>query len=159
MILTIFAALAKFERDLITSRISEGRAAKVEKGLILGPKPALTGVKAAKIRREYGDGATDHQLAKEWEVSRSTIHRVLGIYGKTKPYVTPRRVGSRQEEGGQVMETWTPATLKKAMTSFQRSSTSPGQSAAQLPPNAHVPHRAWACLALPLTAASCSHRR
>ena len=88
LVITIFAALAKFERELITSRMAEGRAAKVEKGLKLGPKPALTEAKVKRIRREYEEGATDRQLASDWEVSRSTIHRVLGIYGKTEPYVT-----------------------------------------------------------------------
>lgn len=88
LVITIFAALAKFERELITSRMAEGRDAKVEKGLILGPRPALTDKKVAKIREQYEEGATDRELAEEWEVARSTIHRVLGIYGHSKPYIS-----------------------------------------------------------------------
>lgn len=102
MVITIFAALAKFERELITSRMSEGRQASVDRGLLLGPKPALTEAKVKRIRKEYTEGATDRQLAHDWEVSRSTIHRVLGIYGQNKPYVTvdewqaaKRKAGSR----------------------------------------------------------------
>lgn len=88
LVITIFAALAKFERELITSRMSEGRQAKVDRGLKLGPRPALTEAKVKRIRNEYEEGATDRQLASDWEVSRSTVHRVLGIYGQDKPYVT-----------------------------------------------------------------------
>lgn len=90
LVVTIFAGLAKFERDLITSRMSEGRAAKVEKGLKLGPRPKLNNRQARAIREDFKDGATDRQLAEDWGVSRSTIHRVCGIYGyeNKDPYVT-----------------------------------------------------------------------
>jgi DNA invertase Pin-like site-specific DNA recombinase len=89
LVMTIFAALAEFERDLIRSRMSEGRAAKVEKGLKLGPRPKLNNRQVRAIREDYKEGATDRQLAKDWGVSRSTIHRVCGIYGyEDNPYVT-----------------------------------------------------------------------
>ncbi|MCQ9386072.1 recombinase family protein [Brevibacterium moorei] len=81
LVVTIFAGLAKFERDLITSRMSEGRAAKVEKGLRLGPKPQLSNRQVKAIRDDYKDGATDRRIAKDWKVSRTTVDRVLGIYG------------------------------------------------------------------------------
>lgn len=90
LVITIFAALAQFERELITSRMSEGRAAKVEKGLKLGPRPKLNDRQVRAIREDYKDGVTDRKLADDWGVSRSTIHRVLGIYGYAdkEPYVT-----------------------------------------------------------------------
>lgn len=81
LVITIFAALAKFERELITSRMKEGRDALVAKGLKLGPKPVLTEAKLKRIRKEFADGATDRELAKDWDVSRSTIHRAVGLYG------------------------------------------------------------------------------
>ena len=42
------------------------------------------------IREDYKDGVTDRKLAHDWNVSRSTIHRVLGLYGYAhkEPYVT-----------------------------------------------------------------------
>lgn len=89
LVITIFAALAEFERELITSRMAEGKAAKVVHGLKLGPKPKLNQRQVKAIRDDYRDGNTDRTIAKDWNISRSTVHRVLGIYGyEGTPYVT-----------------------------------------------------------------------
>ena len=89
LILTIFAAIAEFERELIRSRTAEGRAARVAKGFRLGSKPKLNAAQVARIESDYATGRyTPHQLGKLYGVHRSTILRVLGIYGYDKPYVS-----------------------------------------------------------------------
>lgn len=86
--LTVFAALAELERDLIRSRTAEGRAARVAKGLRLGPKPKLRKAQVARIRSDYATGRfTPTELATLYGVGRSTILRVLSLYGYTDPYV------------------------------------------------------------------------
>lgn len=88
-VLTLLGALAEFERELIRSRMAEGRAAKRAKGQISGKKPALRRVAVEAIRASYATGTTtDRQLAAQWNVSRSTIDRVLGIHGFDKPYIS-----------------------------------------------------------------------
>lgn len=101
LVITIFAALAKFERELITSRMSEGREAKHRDGLILGRRPTLTEAKVKRIRKEYEEGANDRQLAKDWEVSRSTIHRVLGLYDhRDSTYITQEVWDAAKKKAG-----------------------------------------------------------
>lgn len=88
-LLTMLGALAEFERELIRSRMADGRAVKVAKGQLSGKKPALRLVAVEAIRASYATGTTtDRQLAAQWNVSRSTIDRVLGIHGFTKPYIS-----------------------------------------------------------------------
>lgn len=87
--LTIFGALAQFERELIKSRMAEGREAVKAKGMPFGPTPALKQVEVEAIRTEFAKGlATDRQLATKWQVSRSTIQRVIGIYGHKTAYIS-----------------------------------------------------------------------
>lgn len=86
--LQMFGALAEFERSLIRSRMDEGRAAKVAKGLKLGKRPKLTRAAVAAISAGYADGKSPDELAKDWKVSKSLIGRVLGIYPSLPPYVT-----------------------------------------------------------------------
>jgi DNA invertase Pin-like site-specific DNA recombinase len=89
LMLTIYAGLAQFERAQIIARMSEGMEAKVAKGLRRGQKPKLTAAAVRAIRASYASEPTPPgKLAKEWKVSRSTIIRVLGLYGENDPYVS-----------------------------------------------------------------------
>ncbi|ROS77939.1 DNA invertase Pin-like site-specific DNA recombinase [Curtobacterium sp. PhB130] len=88
LVLQMFGALAEFERSLIRSRMDEGRAVKVSKGLRLGKKPKLTQAAVTAIRAGYDSKKSPDELAKDWNVSKSLIGRVLGIYPSLPPYVT-----------------------------------------------------------------------
>jgi len=84
----MFSALAEFERELIVSRTSEGAKAAKERGVVFGRPPVLTDEAVRRIREQFDTGLyTPNQLARREGVSRSTIHRVLGLYG-AKPYMT-----------------------------------------------------------------------
>lgn len=89
LMLHMLGALAQFERELIKSRMSDGLEAKKAKGMRIGPKPKLTQAAVKAIRAAYATGTTtDRKLATEWNVSRSTVARVLGLYGFTDEYIT-----------------------------------------------------------------------
>lgn len=82
------ALIVEFERSLIQGRTESGRELAVERGLLLGPRPKFTAVQVDLIRKDSLENRkTDRQLAKDWQCSRSTIQRILGLYD-TKPYVT-----------------------------------------------------------------------
>lgn len=88
LMLQMLGALAEFERSLITSRMSEGMEAKVAKGLRRGQKPRLTAA-AGVIRASHAVAPqSPAKLAKEWGVSRSSIIRVLGLYGSDEPCIS-----------------------------------------------------------------------
>ena len=76
LMLTVLGGLAKFERELIRTRTSEGRERAKAKGVILGRKPKLTSHqrREAIARREAGEVLTD--IARSYNVSHSTISRL-----------------------------------------------------------------------------------
>ena|SRR5437667_2635401 len=75
--LTVLGGLAEFERDLIRTRTSEGRARAKERGVRLGRKPKLTErQKREAIRRRDRDGEPVREIARSYDVSHSTISRL-----------------------------------------------------------------------------------
>jgi DNA invertase Pin-like site-specific DNA recombinase len=76
LMLTVLAGLAEFERELIRTRTSEGRARAKERGVKLGPKFKLTPHqrKEALARRDKGEILMD--IARSYNVSHSTISRL-----------------------------------------------------------------------------------
>ena len=79
LMVIVLGGLAEFERDLIRSRTSEGRARAVAKGVRLGRKPKLTSHqhREALRRREAGETLTD--IARSYNVSHSTISRLQSV--------------------------------------------------------------------------------
>jgi len=77
LMLIVLGGLAEFERDLIRSRTSEGRALAVANGVKLGRKPKLTDHqrKEAIKRRDRG-GETLAEIGRSYNVSGWTISRL-----------------------------------------------------------------------------------
>jgi DNA invertase Pin-like site-specific DNA recombinase len=77
LMLTVLGGLAEFERELIRARTSEGRERAKERGVKLGRKPKLTvHQKREAIRRRDVDGEALADIARTFNVSRSTISRL-----------------------------------------------------------------------------------
>jgi DNA invertase Pin-like site-specific DNA recombinase len=77
LMLTVLGGLAEFEHDLIRTRTGEGRARAVARGVKMGRKPKMTPhqIKEALRRREAGEPMRD--IAKDFNVSHSTISRLV----------------------------------------------------------------------------------
>lgn len=71
--MTVLAAVAQFERDLLIERTYAGLARAKAEGKKLGRRDALTGEQKAEIRQKLAAGATARGLAKEYAVSHPTI--------------------------------------------------------------------------------------
>jgi DNA invertase Pin-like site-specific DNA recombinase len=77
LMLTVLGGLAEFERELIRIRTGEGRARAKANGQSLGRKPKLTPHQQREaIRRRDVDGETLADIARSYNVSRSTISRL-----------------------------------------------------------------------------------
>jgi DNA invertase Pin-like site-specific DNA recombinase len=76
LMLTVLGGLAEFERDLIKTRTSEGRARAKARGVKLGRRPKLSPhqIREAIARRDSGETLTE--IARTFNVSHSTISRI-----------------------------------------------------------------------------------
>ena len=76
LMLTVLAGLAEFERELIRSRTSEGRARAKARGVKLGRKFKLTPHQQREARTRRDRGETLMDIARSYNVSHSTISRL-----------------------------------------------------------------------------------
>ena len=76
MIMTIFAGIAEFERDLIRERTSVGREAAMKRGVKFGRPKKLSQKQKELILQLREEGKSVQELAKTFNVDRSTIYRL-----------------------------------------------------------------------------------
>lgn len=82
MIFGIFAALAEFERELISERTKAGLAAARARGRQGGRKPKMTPAKIKLARAALKDPTTQvNALCKELGITRQTLYRHLSPQG------------------------------------------------------------------------------
>jgi len=82
--LTLFAAVAELERDMIRERQREGIALAKAAGKY-AREPSLTPEQVEDARRRVETGVSKAYLAREFGVSRSTLYAALagrGVYGR-----------------------------------------------------------------------------
>jgi len=76
LMLTVLGGLAEFERDLIRSRTSEGRARAQARGVKLGRRPKLSTAQQSLVAKERAQGESVRHLARVLGVSKATIGRI-----------------------------------------------------------------------------------
>lgn len=77
MIMTIFAGIAEFERDLIRERTSTGRKAALERGVKFGRPKKLNMEKMALAMRLIEEGKSASEVAGTFDVNRATVYRLI----------------------------------------------------------------------------------
>lgn len=77
-ILAFLSALAKDERERITSRLSEGRAAAKARGVKFGPKFKLSEHQRVLVLQRLTKGESCRSIALDFRVSHTTILRLQG---------------------------------------------------------------------------------
>jgi len=75
MTMTVIAAVAEFERDLLVERTQAGLSRAIAEGKKLGRPPSLTVEQQELVRVRRREGISLGALADEFGVSRSAIHR------------------------------------------------------------------------------------
>jgi len=78
MVLTVFAGIAEFERELIRERTNSGRVSAKARGVRFGRPPKLTNAQIALARRLLGEGTSVPEASRTLKVHRSTLYRALG---------------------------------------------------------------------------------
>ncbi len=76
MIMTVFAGIAEFERDLIRERTSVGREAAMKRGVRFGRPKKLSTEQKKLILQLREEGKSVQELANTFNVDRSTIYRL-----------------------------------------------------------------------------------
>lgn len=77
MVLTVFAGIAEFERELINQRTSVGRAAAKARGVRFGRPPKLAAEQIALGRRLVEEGTSVRAVAKLLKCHHATLYRSL----------------------------------------------------------------------------------
>ena len=76
LMIAVLGGLADAERDLIRTRTAEGRSRAKARGQHMGRPPKLTPQQQKEARRRRAEGATLKELAKSYNVGRTTISRL-----------------------------------------------------------------------------------
>lgn len=78
----LFAALAAFERELLSERTRAGIAAARARGAVPGRRPVITAAQLRQARLLVAGGERVGDVAASMGVGRSTLYRALGAAGE-----------------------------------------------------------------------------
>ena len=76
LVVSILSAISEFERELILSRISEGRKRARQNGIKFGRKPKLTAYQRQEALERLSEGESQSTIARSFNVDRATISRL-----------------------------------------------------------------------------------
>jgi DNA invertase Pin-like site-specific DNA recombinase len=76
LLVTMLAAIAEFERELIRERTGEGRKRAMQNGIRFGRKPKLSDFQRKEAMARRGNGETLAAIARSYAVSVSMISRL-----------------------------------------------------------------------------------
>ena len=79
MIMTVFAGIAEFERDLIRERTTAGRAAAKQRGVRFGRPRKLNSTQEKLARRLIIEGKSAKEIALTFKVHPTTIYRLSAL--------------------------------------------------------------------------------
>nr|WP_216824516.1 recombinase family protein [Candidatus Fukatsuia symbiotica] len=76
MIMTVFAGIAEFERDLIRERTSAGRVAAKQRGVRFGRPEKMNEEQKLLAKRLLQEDKSVSEIAKTFNVHKATIYRL-----------------------------------------------------------------------------------
>ena len=85
MIMTVFAGIAEFERDLILERTQAGRNAAKSNGVRFGRPPKLNPEQLKLAQRLIEEGKAAHEIADTFNVHVATIYRLAAALDTAYP--------------------------------------------------------------------------
>ena len=79
MIMTVFAGIAEFERDLIRERTSAGRIAAKQRGIRFGRPKKMNEEQKLLAKRLLEENKSVSEIAKTFNVHKATIYRLTNV--------------------------------------------------------------------------------
>lgn len=79
MIMTVFAGIAEFERDLIRERTSAGRSLAQQRGVRFGRPKKMNEEQKALAQRLLQEGTSVAEIAKTFNVHKATVYRLEAL--------------------------------------------------------------------------------
>lgn len=79
MIMTVFAGIAEFERDLIRERTSAGRVAAKQRGIRFGRPKKMNEEQKLLAQRLLEENKSVSEIAKTFNVHKATIYRLTNV--------------------------------------------------------------------------------
>jgi DNA invertase Pin-like site-specific DNA recombinase len=76
LLVTMLAAIAEFERELIRERTGEGRKQAMQNGVRFGRKPLLSSYQRAEALKRRANGERLADIAQSYGISVSTVSRL-----------------------------------------------------------------------------------
>jgi DNA invertase Pin-like site-specific DNA recombinase len=92
LLLNVMGSFAEFERALIRERQREGIALAKAKDVYKGRRRALSPEQVEQVKLKVAEGAKKTTVAREYDVSRETVHRYL------RAFTVPNTSTIKQEE-------------------------------------------------------------
>jgi DNA invertase Pin-like site-specific DNA recombinase len=77
LIMTVFAGMAEFERDLIRDRTGSGRVAAMKRGVKFGRPSKVSPVQMKLIKRLLKEGQSIRHVANTFGIHYTTLYRLL----------------------------------------------------------------------------------
>lgn len=77
MIMTIFAGIAEFERDLIRERTGAGRVDALKRGVRFGRPKKMNADQQALAHRLLQEGRSVREVARTFSVHPATLYRIM----------------------------------------------------------------------------------
>jgi DNA invertase Pin-like site-specific DNA recombinase len=78
MIMTVFAGIAEFERDLIRERTGAGRADAKKRGVRFGRPKKMNADQRDLAQRLLKEGKSVREVARSFSLHPATLYRTLG---------------------------------------------------------------------------------
>jgi putative DNA-invertase from lambdoid prophage Rac len=84
LMLTMLAAMAEMERDLLVERTQAGLARAKAQGKILGRPASTTNEQRTIVKARHSAGASISALAREYDISRASVMRIVKPFASEK---------------------------------------------------------------------------
>jgi DNA invertase Pin-like site-specific DNA recombinase len=128
LVISILASISEFERELIQSRMVEGRKRAAAAGVKFGPKFKLNHFRRKEAFARLEAGETQEAIARTYNVDRSSISRLQRVRTRLRVRIQAHSAAPETKPGPTGAPGLTPAAVAVAVEAFFWPALCPGAS-------------------------------